>query len=145
MKFLPDYLLGCTTYTIAGCNLNYHKISVQCSLFTPIFIQTILLSEEINRFVTDSSRSKLSAPIAQTPPGVAMLTSPTTRRTQCSKRGLKTITCGGGGGGWLHNRKSTCPHLPTWGSTLMTYGFVLIMRCFVIQPFDAYCFLVSFQ
>ena len=45
----------------------------------------------------------------------------------------------------LHNRKSTCPHLPTWGSTLMTYGFVLIMRCFVIQPFDAYCFLVSFQ
>ena len=94
LKFLPDYLLGCTTYTITGCNLNYHKISVQCSLFTPIFIQTILLSEEINRFVTDSSRSKLSAPIAQTPPGVAMLTSPTTRRTQCSKRGLKTITCG---------------------------------------------------
>ena len=77
------------------------------------------------------------------PPGRQCSHPPTTRRTQCSKRGLKTITCGGGG--WLHNRKSTCPHLPTWGSTLMTYGFVLIMRCFVIQPFDAYCFLVSFQ
>ena len=81
---------------------------------------------------------------SDTPRGGNAHIPPTTRRTQCSKRGLKTITCGGGGG-WLHNRKSTCPHLPTWGSTLMTYGFVLIMRCFVIQPFDAYCFLVSFQ
>ena len=113
--------------------------------FTPIFILTLLGDQQV--CYREQQRLQqikvVGSNCSDTPRGGKCSHPPTTRRTQCSKRGLKTITCGGGG--WLHNRKSTCPHLPTWGSTLMTYGFVLIMRCFVIQPFDAYCFLVSFQ